>query len=185
MVEDLWKYWDSIPVGRENALTYEQLEEMWGMSSRSVRRTLADLSRLDNGDNYILIRSSANKGFYLSDDPQDIAAYKKECRSRAVKTFAPLKKINRVLSDILPEEINYSFTNNLKLIRKQCGMTQASVCVRMQYYDKTFDASMLSKLEDGWAMPTPVQLSALAHIYGCAPFELVAVERDALDIYMQ
>lgn len=184
-MDDLLKYWQCIPVGRENALTYEQLEDMWGMPARTVRKTLAELSRLDNGDNYILIRSSASKGFYLSDDPQEIAAYKNECRSRAIKTFAPLKKINRVLADILPEEINYSFTNNLKLMRRSRGMTQTSVCVRMQYYDKAFDASMLSKLENGWAMPTPVQLSALAQIYGCETFELVAIERDALNIYAQ
>lgn len=184
-MDELLKYWQCIPVGKENALTYEQLEEMWDMPARTVRRTLAELSRLDNGDNYILIRSSGSKGFYLSDDPQEIAAYKKECRSRAVKTFAPLKKINRVLADIQPEAINYSFTNNLKLMRKERGMTQTSVCVRMQYYDKAFDVSMLSRLENGWALPTPVQLSALARIYACAPFELVDVERDTLDIYTQ
>lgn len=182
-MSELLNYWQCLPVGRENALTYEQLEAMWDMPERMVRKTLADLSRLDNGDNYILIRSSGSRGFYLSDDPQEIAAYKNECRSRAIKTFAPLKKINRVLSDIQPDAINYSFTNNLKLIRKLRGMTQAGVCVRMCFFDKTFDVSMLSKLENGWALPTPVQLRALAEIYACEPFELVDIERDALDIY--
>lgn len=183
-MKGLEHYWASLPVGRENAITYAQLERRWGMNERSVRKMLADLSRFDNGDNYILIRSSAGRGFYLTDDPADIAAYKRECRSRAIKTFAPLKKINRVLADILPEEINYSFTNNLKLIRKEREMRQEDVCDLMRAVDPAFDKSKLSRLENGYALPTPVQLHALARIYGCEPSELVEVERDALSVYI-
>lgn len=183
-MEDFAKYWKSIPVGKENALSYEELEDMWCMSTRKVRKTLEQLSRFDNGDNYILIRSSRNNGFYLTDDPHDIAAYKRECRSRALKIFAPLKKINRVLADVLPEEINYSFTNNLRLMRKERQMTQTDVCKRMLVHDGSFDVGMLSRLENGWALPTPAQLHALADIYACEPFELVEVHRDGLDIFV-
>lgn len=183
-MKGLEQYWACIPVGKENAITYPQLEMRWGMNERSVRAMLAELSRFDNGDNYILIRSSAGRGFYLTDDPADIAAYKRECRSRAIKTFAPLKKINRVLADILPEEINYSFTNNLKLTRKAQGMTQDEVCDLMRVVDPAFDKSKLSRLENSYALPTPVQLHALARIYACEPSELVEVERDALSVYV-
>lgn len=181
---DLLKYWHSLPVGRENAVTYPQLEQLWGMNERRVRLMLAELSGFDNGDNYILIRSSAGKGFYLTDDPDEIAAYKRECRSRAIKTFAPLKKINRVLADVSPDEINYSFVNNLKLMRKSRQMTQDRVCDFMRVVDPAFDKSKLSRLENGYAMPTPAQLRALAQIYGCEPSELVEVERDALSVYI-
>lgn len=183
-MEELLRYWHTIPVGRANAITYAQLEHRWGMTARQVRRTLAELSRIDNGDNYILIRSSASKGFYLSDDPAEITAYKKECRNRALHTFAPLKKINRVLADVAPDSINYSFTNNLKLTRKAAGMTQDDVCDLMRVVDPAFDKSKLSRLENSYALPTPVQLHALARIYGCEPFELVEVERDALGVYI-
>ena len=182
-MSDLLKYWHSIPVGKKNAVTYEQLEQQWGMSARSVRKTLADLSSFDNGDNYILIRSAAHRGFYLTDDPADIAAYKRECRGRALKIFAPLKKINRVLDSLSADEINYSFTNNLKLMRKQRGMTQDDVCAQMTAVDPAFDISKLSRLENSYALPTPAQLRALAFIYACEPFELVEIERDGLDIY--
>lgn len=183
-MKELERYWASLPVGKENAITYPRLERLWGMSERRVRKMLADLSRFDNGDNYILIRSSAGRGFYLTDDPATIAAYKRECRSRAVKTFAPLKKINRVLSDVLPDEINYSFTNNLKLIRKERDMRQEDVCDLMRAVDPSFDKSKLSRLENGYALPTPAQLHALARIYGCEPSELVEVERDAISAYI-
>lgn len=182
-MDDLLQYWRCIPVGRENAIAYPELEQRWGMSARRVRLMLAELSRFDNGDNYILIRSSAGKGFYLSDDPAEIAAYRRECRSRAIKTFAPLRKIDRVLADVLPEEINYSFTNNLRLIRKARNMTQDRVCEVMRATDPSFDKSKLSRLENGYALPTPAQLHAMALIYGCEPHELVEVERDALSVY--
>ena len=182
-MSDLLRYWESIPTGKENAVTYPELEQLWGMSARSVRLMLAELSRFDNGDNFILIRSSASKGFYLSDDPDEIEAYKRECRSRALKTFAPLKKINRVLAGLQPDCINYSFTNNMKLVRNARRMTQDSVCARMRCVDPSFDKSKLSRLENSYALPTPQQLHALACIYGCEPSELVAAEYDGFDIY--
>lgn len=181
---DLLEYWESIPADKSKAVSYEQLEELWNMPKRSVRKTLELLSGLDNGDNYILIRSSRNKGFYKSDDPDEIAAYKKECKGRAVKMFAPLRKINRVLADVMPNEINYSFTNNLKLIRKERGLSQARVCFQLQRVDNNFDVSMLSRLENGWALPTPAQLRALASLYGCEPFELVAMNSDGANIFV-
>ena len=44
-------YWESIPVGKENAISYAELECMWQMREREVRKTLAELSGFDNGDN--------------------------------------------------------------------------------------------------------------------------------------
>lgn len=91
-------YYNSIPIGRENAITYPELCLLWGKSERQVRQILHDLSYIDNDDNYILIRSSHGKGFYKTDNVNDIERYKKECINRAKHTFAPLRKINRVLN---------------------------------------------------------------------------------------
>lgn len=90
-------YWQQIPIGKENAITYQQLCELWKMSERSVRHKLHDLSYYDNGDEYILIRSSHGKGFYRTDNVEEIERYKQECTNRARHTFAPLRKIRRVL----------------------------------------------------------------------------------------
>lgn len=89
--------WNSIPIGRENAVTYPQLQSMWNCSNRKVRYILHELSYEDNGDGYVLIRSSRNKGFYRTNNVAEIELYKKECENRGRHTFAPLKKINRVL----------------------------------------------------------------------------------------
>lgn len=183
-MRNLVKYWDVLPVGKENAIPYKALQYKWGVSKRNVRKILELLSSFDNGDNYILIRNSRGAGFYLTDDPDDIQAYKRECSSRAKKIYAPLKKINRVLKDITPEYINYSFENNLKLMRKERGLMQIEVCEAMRRYEPMFDVSALSRFENGWALPTPTQLRMLAGIYGCEPHELVAMQKDASDLYV-
>lgn len=93
-------YWNDIPVGRENAITYPELCEKWNCSARKVRYILHELSYHDNGDKYILIRSSHGKGFYKTDNPVEIEKYKRECTNRARHTFAPLRKIRRVLKEL-------------------------------------------------------------------------------------
>jgi hypothetical protein len=91
--------WNDIPVGRENAITYSELCLKWECSERKVRSILHKLSYLDTGDDYILIRSSHGKGFYKTDDISEIERYRKECVNRARHTFAPLRKIRRVIKD--------------------------------------------------------------------------------------
>lgn len=176
-------YWNMLPVGRERAASYDDLQMYWCVDARGVRKILEELSSFDNGDNYVLIRSSRGIGFYRTDDPDDIAAYKREVKSRMCKVSAPLKKINRVLNDIMPADINYSFENNLKLMRRERNMRQAHVVAAMKEYDPCFDVSTLSRFENGWALPTPAQLHGLAVIYGCAPSDLVAMAKDVSDIY--
>lgn len=90
-------YWNSIPIGAENAISYESLCILWHANKREVRRILHELSKEDNGDCLVLIRSSHGKGFYRSSDLCDIIRYKKECTNRARNTLAPLLKINRIL----------------------------------------------------------------------------------------
>lgn len=170
-------YWRTIPVGKENAITYPRLEMLWGVGERRVREMLAELSRYDNGDNYILIRSSGSAGFYRTDDPDDIAAYKRECHSRATKTFAPLKKINRVLRGLdVAGGINYSLLNNIQCKRQERGLSQADVCRRLRDMGIMSDVSLLSKIENGYALPTPAQLSAMADVFACDPSELVGID---------
>lgn len=92
-------YWNSIPIGKENAITYPELCEKWNKTERGVRYILHELSYQDNGDRYVLIRSSHGKGFYKTDNIAEIERYRKECTSRAKKTFAPLRKIKRVMRE--------------------------------------------------------------------------------------
>lgn len=166
------KYWNDIPVGRANAVTYEVLCAAWGCDRRQARKILHDLSHYDNGDKYILIRSSGCKGFYKTDDETEILAYKRECLNKGRSVFAPVKKINRVLN---ANACQYNFANNLRFVRVSRGMKQIDVCRLMKKHDKAFDKSLLSKLENSVVLPTPYQIFLLAQIYGVEPIELLDV----------
>ena len=141
-----------------------------------MRKILEHLSCFDNGDNYILIRSSRSSGFYRTDDPDDIAAFKQECYGRAMKVLAPIKKINRVLRGADCTSINCSLTNNIKMMRLERGMTQSQLCACVQPLGINLDESTLSKFENGYVLPTPAQLSALAFIFSCDAFELLDMQ---------
>jgi hypothetical protein len=176
-------YWNDIPVGVENAVDYPTLCVMWGKNERAVRAILHELSYYDNGDNYVLIRSANGKGFYKTDDVDVITAYKKECWNKGRSTFAPLRKINRVLKSN-SAELQSSIFNNLKVVRLEKGLSQPAVVNALREYDAAVDVPMLSRMENGAILPTPYQLAKLAEIYGVQPCELVAIQESALDIFI-
>lgn len=163
-------YWEDIPIGRNKAITYDTLAATWRIDKRTVRKILHELSRFDNGDNYVLIRSSHGTGFYKTDNEADIADYRAECLNRGRRTLAPLKKIDRILK---PDGGQMNLRNNIKVMRKAAGLSQAEVCAYMRAFDSAFDEPLLSKMENGVCLPTEYQLSELARILRCEPFELV------------
>lgn len=163
-------FWNDIPVGKEKAVDYDELSALWDKSEREVRRILHFLSLLDNGDEYILIRSGKNKGFFKTSDEKEIEAYKKECLQKGRSVFAPIRKINRVLSNNAEQ---FTFENNLRTFREMKGLPQKAVCEYMQKFDTAVDPPMLSKFESGVCLPTPYQLAKLAAFYGAQPQELI------------
>ena len=167
---DINAYWDDIPIGKENAATYAELCCKWDCTERAARAVLHELSLYDSGDDYILIRSSACKGFYKTDDIKEITAYRRECINKGRSIFAPIKKINRVLS---ADTKQLAFGNNLRVIRESKGLKQSEVCDRMKQHDKSFDKPLLSKMENGVCLPTFHQALLLSNIYDCLPSELV------------
>lgn len=173
-------YWDEIPIGKENAVTYDDLREMWHKCKREVRRLLHELSLYDNGDNYILIRSGKTRGFYKTDDLDEIAAYRKECINKGRSVFAPVKKCNRVLNDYGGQ---LEFFNNLRAVREALGMKQKTVCERMKEFDRAFDVSLLSKMENGVCLPTYAQTAHLAEIYGVQASDLIGVDLYDFDLF--
>lgn len=94
---DYETFWNEIPIGRENAYTYDKLCEMWECSERTARHILHELSSYDNGDDFILIRSGSSKGFYRTDNPAEIERYRQECLNKGRSIFVSIKKCNRVL----------------------------------------------------------------------------------------
>jgi hypothetical protein len=173
-------YWQEIPEGRENAVDYPRLCAMWDKNEREARRILHELSLYDNGDDFVLIRSGKSKGFYKTDDKDEIAAYRRECLSKGKSIFAPVKKCNRILK---AESKQFEFFNNLRNVRLAKKMSQPQVCKQMKEIDIHFDAPLLSKMENGMCLPTTAQTAKLAEIYGVEPSDLVRVEILDFDIF--
>ena len=98
-MEKLDEYWNSIPVGKENRVSYGDLCRLWGVNRRMVRHILHKLSGMNTSDPYVLIRSSGLRGFYRTDDLAEIERYRQEVMNRARHTFIPLKKINKLLGE--------------------------------------------------------------------------------------
>ena len=164
-------YWSEIPVGKQNAASYPELMAKWGKKERDVRFILHELSLFDNGDNYILIRSSKKGGgFYKTDNTDDIKAYREECLAKGRSNFAPVKKINRVLK-AGSQQLN--MTNNLRLMREAAGLKQAEVCKIMRKIDINFDPPLLSRMENNVCLPTFMQCRKLAEIYDCSTDDLI------------
>ena len=163
-------FWNDIPTERKNAVTYNDLMTIWNTDARGVRRILHELSCYDNGDNYVLIRSPKNKGFYKTDDKDEIEDYKRVCLNMGRSVFAPVRKINRILAENMTQ---FSLVNNLRVIREDRQMKQTDVCKYMQMFDKNFDVPMLSKMENGACMPTYKQAVILASLYDVDLPELV------------
>lgn len=164
------RYWNDIPTEREKAITYSELMTLWNSTERKVRKVLSELSRYDNGDDFVIIRSGSNHGFYKTDNPETLKAYRSECLNKGKSLFAPVKKINRILRT---DAGQYTLTNNLRVMRELRGMKQSEVCRAMKAYDKQFDKSLLSKMENGVCLPTPAQLTRLSEIYNCTARDLV------------
>ena len=91
---------EDIPIGREKAITREQLRLRWGCSDRIMRRAIADMRAEDNGDGYIIVSYSSGKGYYRTSDPDEIRHFIAEQSRRARNTFLPIKKARRVLRDM-------------------------------------------------------------------------------------
>lgn len=174
-------FWQSIPVGRDNAIDYDKLCQLWQVNGRTARKILQELGRYDNGDNYILIRSGTGKGFYRTDEAETIKRFKKECLNKGRSMFCPIKKMNRVLQS--QEDVQFSIFNNLRDVRLNRGIKQTAVVKYVHKYDRHFDVSLLSKMENGLVIPTPMQLHYLAKFYGCEPCELVCMDLSTADLY--
>lgn len=173
-------YWNDVPIGKENAFDYPTLCSRWRMKEREVRRILHELSFFDNGDDFVLIRSGKTKGFYKTDDKSEIAAYRKECLNKGRSIFAPIKKCNRILNTS-PDQIE--IFNNLRAVREMNGKKQKEVCKHMKKFDKNFDVSLLSKMENSVCMPTYYQLSKLAEFYGVEQSELIGMGLPSDEVY--
>ena len=88
---------DDIPIGAENAITREALARKWNTNDRTAREIIAKLRADDNGDGYVIVSHSNGRGYYRTDNIEQIRHFKNEMEKRARNTFLPLRKARRIL----------------------------------------------------------------------------------------
>ena len=93
------KYYNDIPIGMENAITKKELQIRWGMTERAVRAKIQLLRAADFGDDMVIISRSSGRGYYRTNNLEEIIAYKQEVINRGKHTFLPLRKVNRILNE--------------------------------------------------------------------------------------
>lgn len=164
--------WNDIPIGRENAISYDELCNLWGMNKRAVRKELHRLACIDNKDNYILIRSSTGRGFYRTDDEYEITSYRKECLNRGRSIFAQVKKCNRVLKH---SDGQIEYINNIKCLRESRKLRQCDLCSMMWSKGVVIDCALLSKIENNVCLPSPSHVAVLAEIFDVSEMEVFDV----------
>lgn len=88
---------EDIPIGAENAITRQELARKWHVDDRSARRYIEKLRAQDNGDRFVIVSHSTGKGYYRTDNLDQIMHFRNETVKRMRNTSLPLNKINRIL----------------------------------------------------------------------------------------
>lgn len=181
---DWERRWNSIPIGKENAVGYRKLMALWGVKERGVRSALRYLSLHGPMDGTVLIRSSHGRGFYRTADPSEMIRYRRECLMRARRILLSLDAVDSALEDADGHRPAEPMRNRLRAARESKALTVKSVAVRMRFAGiPRFYGADLWRMEEGLCMPTPAQLMALARIYMMRPEDLLAIPPEALEAY--
>lgn len=165
-------HYESIPIGKENAVLRNHLCVLWNMDAREVRRKVAKLRSQDNGDDFVIVSTSNQAGYYRSDNRSDIENFKQEVSRRARHTFIPLKKVNRILGT---HQNQVSMTNTLKMARIEANLKGSDVINELKKIDRRFDKSLLSKIENGLCLPTADQVRVLTKLYNKPINDLIGI----------
>ena len=92
---------DSIPVGRENAVSAASLARQWRCDQRRVRRIVAQLHTIDDGSGlFILSISGTHPCYWRSCDEAEIRRFVRAMSSHARSTFLALRSARRALKKI-------------------------------------------------------------------------------------
>ena len=82
-----------IPFGRENAITRKELCSLTKLSDRKLREQIEQARR----EGHIIINNQDGRGYYRTDDPDEIARQYRQQRRRAMSILAQQKHMRRLL----------------------------------------------------------------------------------------
>lgn len=92
---------DYIPEGRENAVSRGELERVTGLRDRAVRQEIKLANRRITQEGKAILSSSGGKGYWVTEDPVEMAEYLQESTHRARSQYlndAPIRSLFMRLS---------------------------------------------------------------------------------------
>lgn len=91
---------EHIPVGRDNAVTRQRLCDITGLNDREVRRQISELRAKDDDSNLVIVSVSNGRGYFRSDNPDDIRHFIAEMQKRNRMVYQAIKIAKRTLKRI-------------------------------------------------------------------------------------
>lgn len=91
---------EHIPVGRDNAVTRQRLCDITGLNDREVRRQISELRAKDDDSNLVIVSVSNGRGYFRSNNPDDIRHFIAEMQKRNRMVYQAIKVAKRTLKRI-------------------------------------------------------------------------------------
>jgi DNA gyrase/topoisomerase IV subunit A len=82
---------EHIPIGRENAITRDQLSRLTGLNDRKLRKEIARLRCDDDETNIVIVSTSDGRGYYRTDNIDEIEHFIREMVHRISSIVAAIK----------------------------------------------------------------------------------------------
>ena len=96
-----------IPYGRENAISRSDLAKLTGWDDRKVRDEIKKLMR----DGEHILSSSSAKGYWRSDDPEEIERFLIECDKRRTTEALNVEPLRFFVGKSIPEKSSFCKRN--------------------------------------------------------------------------
>lgn len=91
---------EHIPVGRDNAISRQRLCAITGQNDRDVRRQISELRAKDDDSNLVIVSLSNGRGYFRSNNPDDIRHFIAEMQKRNRMVYQAIKIAKRTLKRI-------------------------------------------------------------------------------------
>ena len=82
---------EMIPFGKENAVSRDVLAKLTGMSDRRLRYDISRLRREDDETNVIIVSTSDGRGYYRTDNIDEIEHFVREMAHRITSIVEAIK----------------------------------------------------------------------------------------------
>lgn len=91
---------DYVPCGKENAVSKGYLSKMTGLDERMVRQGLKDANKVLIDDGVAIVSTASHKGYWKTDNLDELKAYEAEQMHRAVSIILNLDPVRELIKRI-------------------------------------------------------------------------------------